>query len=94
MIKNPTLTEEMRELQSKILHPKFDVYSKSHNIISVSKAHKLEYETNEEKVIRGNCKCGFNKKRKITCDKRCGCYKKNVRCSSACLCSNMCPNHK
>lgn len=94
VIKNPTLTEEMKELQSKILHPEFDIHSKKHNIISVSKAHKLEYKTNEEKVIRGECKCGFGKKGKIKCDKRCGCYKKNMRCSSACLCSNICPNRK
>ena len=59
VIKNPTLTEEMKELQSKILHSEFDIYSKKHNIISVSKAHKLEYETKEQKVIRGKYKCGW-----------------------------------
>ena len=94
MIQNPTLTDEMRDLQSKILHSNFDISSKSHNIISVSEAHKLEYATHEDKVIMGKCKCGYGKKKKIKCNKGCGCYKKNVRCSSACLCSNMCPNRK
>ena len=85
----------MKLLQEAVIKSDFDINSTKHKVVSVSTAHKLEYKTEEVKVVVGSCKCGArttNKSRNVRCGHMCGCIRNNRRCSSACTCSNKCPN--
>ena len=71
-----------------------NVSDNKHTVITPKKAHQLEYEVTSEKVGRGRCKCGKNRKdkKKIICKSNCGCIKNQRPCTSACGCTHHCPN--
>ena len=69
------------QLQQDIKEQKVDVNDM--NIISIGKAHMLEYSTTGKKVAKGKggCKCGKmggKKESEVICGKQCGCRKKKI----------------
>jgi len=96
VITNPTLSDELERIRSMVLSEDFDINDGSNAVITPKGAHQLEYGVKSDRIGRGKCRCGRNKKNQKMriCKKTCGCIKNGQFCSSACGCSQDCPNRK
>ena len=82
VLEDATLHSKLRAIKESVMKGTFDITS--HPLTSVANAHKLLYGS--ETSGRGRCAC------KTGCGPKCGCRRKNIPCSSSCLCGIKCGN--